>query len=104
MHCNSNVCGLQPEDQIAAQLSFMAYLTEETARTLEADNIEDARRFAELQRRFLKEHLLRWTPKMCEDVLLASETDFYKGIARITKGSLNVDLTTLDDIISELKK
>ena len=81
----------------------MAHLTEETAKALEANSTEDARRLAELQRRFLKEHLLRWVPKMCDDVLLASETDFYKGIAQITKGFLNVDLTTINNMIDELK-
>ena len=91
----------EPEDHIAIELSFMAYLTKQTADAIEGGKIEDARRYAELQKSFLEDHLMSWTPRLCEDILKASETDFYRGIARIMKGFLSEDVSTVNELISE---
>jgi len=64
-----------PEDHISVEFEFMAYLSE---------NIE-------VQKKFFKEHIEGWAAMFCADVERTAETDFYKGLAKITRGFLQVE-------------
>ena len=77
----------EPDDHIGIELSFVAHLA---SRALQAQNV-DQPAFEELlqaQRDFLTEHLLRWGPTWAKLVKQQAETDFYRGIARLTHGAL----------------
>ncbi|MCW3134764.1 MAG: molecular chaperone TorD family protein [Methanophagales archaeon] len=77
----------EPEDHIAFELKFMHYLCVEELSNFSLEN----KRFVEcliLQKEFLKGHLLRWVPDFCDALYDCELTDFYKGIARLTKGFL----------------
>lgn len=67
----------EPEDHIAMELAFMSYLCDE----------EEFR----TQKEFLDEHLLKWIPKFCDDVAQKAESEFYRGIAKLTKGFLQLE-------------
>lgn len=80
--------GREPEDHIAFELSFIGHLAE---RSLEALEQEEAGVFSELlasQRVFLSDHLLRWGLKWAELAYEQAETDFYRGLIRLTAGGL----------------
>lgn len=64
----------EPEDHIAMELAFMSYLC--------------GKKESKLQNEFLEEHLLKWVPWFCDDVVQKAESDFYRGIAKLTKGFL----------------
>lgn len=51
-------------DHLGVQLSFLSFLCGAEADALEDGELEAAGRIAELQRRFLDEHLLRWLPAL----------------------------------------
>lgn len=74
----------EPEDHIAFELRFMHHLCEN----------------GELgtQRRFMDKHLMRWVPRFCDDLFASEHSDFYKGIAKITKGFLAFDSAVIDEL------
>lgn len=78
----------EPDDHIGLELEFLAHLAQLGLQSLEA---EESQRFEDLldaQRKFLTEHLLRWSPIWCGLVVEHARTDFYRGIAQLTNGSL----------------
>jgi len=90
----------EPEDHIAFELRFMHYLCEE-----ELKAIGDGARMRDcltLQREFMDEHLLQWVPKLCDDLYENEQSDFYKCIAKMTKGFLLLDSEMLDELLAGL--
>ncbi len=76
----------EPDDHIGLELSFVAHLT---SRALDA--LDEPSAFDELlqaQRDFLSEHLLRWGLTWSKLVGQHAQTDFYRGVARLTRGAL----------------
>jgi len=63
------------EDHIACELEYMAILCSENAPVSE-------------QLQFLETHLLNWIPAFTADVEHYSNSDFYKGLAVLTRGFL----------------
>ena len=54
----------------------------------------DEARYAELcakQRAFFDEHLANWVPRLCADVRAYAQTAFYRGVADITEGFLQLE-------------
>jgi TorA maturation chaperone TorD len=79
----------EPDDHIGLELSFVAHLA---GLGLEAIHAHDAHRLQEAleaQRQFLAEHLLRWAPAWCARVEEASGSEFYRGLALLTRGVLS---------------
>jgi TorA maturation chaperone TorD len=89
----------EPEDHIAIELQFMAYLCRKTTEAAEEQKWDLARRRLEAQKEFLKKHLLSWTPKLTKVILDESKVDFYRGAARITSGFLEIEIDSLDELI-----
>lgn len=80
-----------PEDHLSFEFQFMAKLVEREQAALEA---RDEARHAELcarQRAFFDEHLANWVPRLCADVRAHARTSFYRGIADITEGFLELE-------------
>lgn len=75
-----------PEDHVAVELEFMARLCREAA----AEGADLAACLAE-QRAFFEAHLQNWMPAFCRDVEKYAATGFYKGLAKITGGFLNLE-------------
>jgi TorA maturation chaperone TorD len=93
----------EPEDHIATEFSFMAFLCQKTSQTLKNSNQKDAAKYIEAQKNFLDKHLTRWVPNLVKDILQTSHTPFYKGIAVLTGEFLNISLSATDEILNQLK-
>ncbi|MFC1786561.1 molecular chaperone [Halobacteriota archaeon] len=87
---------LEPEDHIAFELMFMSYLCDKATEAFEKE--EDASDLLQLQRGFLNDHLLRWIPDFCDDVV-KNKPYFYKGIAKITKDFMLLERDLIDEIL-----
>lgn len=74
----------EPEDHLGNELAFVAYLCRSSARSQESGEVEYARRYLNLQKQFLEEHLLEWVPDCCADIQEHTDEPFYEGIARLT--------------------
>jgi TorA maturation chaperone TorD len=70
----------EPEDQIGKMLVLLGWLAEEKP---------------ELIRSFLGEHLMPWVPRYLELLLEDAQQPFYRGLAVLTR-------TTLEGIVAEL--
>jgi TorA maturation chaperone TorD len=72
-------------DHISVELEFMqqVILREEQAR--QADDKDMALLCLENEKKFIKEHLVRWVPIFCEKVIQEAELPFYREMAGLTK-------------------
>jgi len=89
----------EPEDHIALELQFMQYLCEKTNSALKDNNIADARKYLEVQRTFLIDHLGKWVPKLAEDILKSARREFYKAVAKITRAYIEMDKEVLSELL-----
>jgi TorA maturation chaperone TorD len=94
----------EPEDHIAIELQFMAYLCGKTVEELRAAKFTEAKMCLEVQRDFLSEHLAKWVPMLVADILMGARREFYKAIAKITKGYVEIDRQVVSEMIDGLSR
>ncbi len=73
-------------DFIGFELDFMRHLTDKESEAWAQENRAEALHVLESEQAFLQEHILRWIPRFCEVMFQQASLDFYRGIARMTKG------------------
>ena len=81
----------EPPDFIGLELDFMRFLTEKEAKSWRRGDRDIASGYLDLECEFLEEHITKWVPQFCNNVIDVAELDFYLGIARMTKGFVNDD-------------
>lgn len=69
------------DDHIGIELEFMSYLYK--------NNIN------ELKEKFIREHLIKWVPLFCNDIIKHAQTSFYKDLALFTKDIIDNSLFRL---------
>jgi len=90
----------EPEDHIAFELRFMHYLCEEALKVIgDGARVQNC---LTLQKEFMDEHLRQWVPKFCDDLYANERSDFYKCIAKITKGFLLLDSEMLGELLESI--
>lgn len=89
------------EDHISVELEYMQVEIKRTIDALESG--EDAKASAELMRQyhFIVDHLCAWVPFLAKDMLKFAETDFYRALAYLTRGFIEVDRDFLTNVLSE---
>ena len=92
------------EDHIALELEFEQILCERAIRAYEAGDEDECLKLLLSQRNFLEDHLLAWYPMMAADLQKFPQTDFYKGLGKLTDGFLRNDREFLDAVLSEKPK
>lgn len=93
----------EPEDHIATELSFMAFLCQKSRVAIENGDTKKAIEHVAAQKDFLEKHLLKWVPMLVKDILDTARTPFYKGIAALTTEFIEMSLSAADDILGQLK-
>ncbi|MCJ7569352.1 MAG: molecular chaperone TorD family protein [Anaerolineales bacterium] len=89
----------EPEDHVAFELDFMAYLCDKTIEVLKEGDNDGALGYLKKQMDFLEKHLIPWVPSFCSDVIRMAQGDFYKAIAKITVGYLSMEQDLIGEII-----
>ncbi len=79
----------EPDDHVGLELEFIAHLARLGLQALEQKDEATLTRSLKAQRDFVSEHLMRWAPRFCEQTEKETHTDFYRGIARLTRGLLD---------------
>ncbi|CUS85123.1 chaperone TorD involved in molybdoenzyme TorA maturation [Candidatus Kryptonium thompsonii] len=90
-------------DHIGIELKFMSLLCYKEMEMWNKGKIESAFEVLERENDFLKFYLLAWTPFYLNEMEKEAETDFYKGVALLTKSFLYFDKEVIEEIYSELK-
>lgn len=90
-----------PEDHIALEFEFMAYLCYKTQRALVSQDWATVSKCLKEQQDFLAQHLLNWVPAFCADVAKFADTEFYKAASKVTNGYLNLERMILEDMIAD---
>jgi anaerobic sulfite reductase subunit A len=57
-----------------------------------------ALRFLELEKSFINEHLKNWVPEFCNIMEEEARTSFYKAVAVLTKGFLEIEGNQIKDL------
>jgi TorA maturation chaperone TorD len=78
----------EPEDFLAFELEIMRRLI---ARQASASDPDAETRGITLQAAFLKQHLLVWAPSAAKDLSEAKSARFYRGVARLLEGFLELE-------------
>lgn len=88
------------EDHIALELEFEQILSERAIEAYENGDEDACIGILLQQRNFLEDHLCSWYPMMAEDLLKFPQTDFYRGLGKLTSGFLRSDLALLNEILT----
>ena len=86
-------------DHIAAELALMRFLALEEREAWERNSKEEALTLLSSQQKFLKEHLVRWTPEFCDRARDYAKLKFYETIAALTKEFVLSEDKTLPELI-----
>ena len=71
----------EPDDHVGLMLIFAGFLADKAEETGDEGVLKDFEDFC-------SEQLLSWVPQWCDQVTLYAKTDFFKGLALLTKGIL----------------
>jgi len=93
----------EPEDHITIELEFMRHLCRKAVENMEQGNPEACLAYLRKQKEFLEKHLWVWIPNFCEDLARTAQSDFYKGIAKVTGDYLSLEQETISELIDELQ-
>ncbi len=75
-----------PDDHAGLEFEYMARLIDEAASAAGAEDEARLDEDMEEQKAFFKAHLMRWIPIFGEDIRSFAQTDFFRGVGRITRG------------------
>jgi TorA maturation chaperone TorD len=81
----------QPLDYIGVELDFMRLLCIKERDGWEKNQLDSVHEVIEIEKNFLEDHLGLWVPIFCEKMIEQAHEDFFKGIARLTKGLIKYD-------------
>lgn len=90
--------GHEADDHIGIELDFMFRLSELCLQDKDKGQVSLEQLFLD-QTSFLQEHLLLWIPKFSQDLIAHAETDFYRGMGKLLKGFLTLDLKALEELL-----
>ena len=94
----------EPPDYIGIELDFMRLICLRGRKAWQAGSADKALEYLEAGRDFLKKHIVLWVPGFCEEMYNRAELNFYKGIARLTRGFVEYDSRLADQRVSQAKK
>ncbi|WP_230397397.1 TorD/DmsD family molecular chaperone [Novisyntrophococcus fermenticellae] len=89
-----------PEDHVSLELEFMAFLCEEALSALDLKDSSLVLSSLTEQRDFLDRHMLNWIHGFCYDIAKYADTEFYKGVGKVTNAFLHLDRSNLDYVMS----
>ncbi len=87
-------------DFIGFELDFMRHLTEKEAEAWLSNNGEQVMKVAQKEQAFLNEHILQWVPRFSDLMFDQAQLDFYRGIARLTKGFVQGEAHTTAELVN----
>ena len=84
-------------DHVSVELEFMQQLSAWEAEQWRQKHRGRAEYCADVQRRFLDRHLLRWLPKFMDAVIAEASLPFYRAMAELSKNFVQLERASLVD-------
>jgi TorA maturation chaperone TorD len=78
----------EPDDHIGIELAFLSHLSGSAVQAIEHEDEKEFKRMMNAQRDFATAHPLKWAPQWCRKLDTESQTNFYRGTALVTYGTL----------------
>jgi putative dimethyl sulfoxide reductase chaperone len=78
----------EPDDHIGLELEFVAHLAKQGLVALEQSDQARFDQLLDAQKQFIVEHPGRWAFDWCAMIEEQAHTDFYRGMAMLTRGAL----------------
>ncbi len=78
----------EPDDHIGLEMAFLSHLAELGVGALDREDSPAFDKLLQAQRDFAAQHFLRWAPIWCDLTEQNANTDFYRGLACLTRGVL----------------
>lgn len=91
-----------PEDHLGFELQFVGALAERANTALDEGDGETFSEAMALARSFFVHHQQNWLSFLCDAVDEFAETDFYRGLAQITRGYVESEAAFFEEIAHEL--
>ena len=88
-------------DHISVELEFMQQVILREEQAWQDEDNETALLCLENEKNFVNEHLFRWIPDFCEKVIEATESSFYREMARLTRSFIEFEKQELDEMRDE---
>ena len=85
-------------DHISVELEFMQHVVMREEQAWKDDDKETALLCQENGKKFVDEHLFRWIPKFCEEVITEADLPFYREMARLTKTFIEFEKQELNKL------
>lgn len=96
----------EPEDHLGFECEFMAQLADRQAQALERGDLDGAADSLRTQREMHANHLLNWVDDYCDCLEKVAKTQFYRGVAKITRGFVHDEeafVADSTDAVEELR-
>jgi len=88
-------------DHISAEFEFMQRLLLKEAKAWADNDPEPGLNILKIETRFYEEHLSQWVSNFCDRVIESTEHIFYRQLSEVTKGFIDFEKETLQELISE---
>ena len=92
-----------PEDHIGFEMQFMAKLIDRSCDALSAGDDAEFARLVRVQREFYVQHLANWLPAFIADIERHCKTDYYRGVAQLTRAFLAEEKEQLEGLAEVVK-
>ncbi|WP_234032360.1 TorD/DmsD family molecular chaperone [Lentibacillus cibarius] len=97
-----NHYNLEAEDHVGLELDFMFHLNELCIEQAKKNNVKSRSYLTYVvgeQSRFLRNHLLAFTPQFSQKVIENAHTQFFTGLAKLLNSYLELDSTLLNSLL-----
>ncbi|MFZ5627018.1 MAG: TorD/DmsD family molecular chaperone [Bacillota bacterium] len=81
----------EPDDFIGLEAEFACYLLHQAAKFLEEKDLDNVDLHLTAYRDFFVNHLYKWLPAHCRDILTSSQDDTCRGMALVLAGFVDVE-------------
>lgn len=78
-------------DHVSVQSEFMFFLCAKNRKAIIDRKADTVNQNMKVQRDFLYKHVYDWFPKFADELYKRAESNFYRGLAQLTKGFIAVD-------------
>ncbi len=87
-------------DHISVELEFMKEAAGREAQAIEEKDWEGALYCQKMEKKFLCDHLIKWIPAFCDQIMSQAEISFYGELAEVTKEFITLEFEEINKSIT----